>query len=218
MACIIDDLKKVIKSVMNDKATPYLENLDTLKKNLQASKVVEVKGYDPENKDNLLSVYHSPKDWKQFTYDNKKFSSIEGAYKYALVKKAKGVEAGNKFYSAEATSKNGKTYRKNEGYTARSSAGMVLREETISDQYKLDEMEKILTAYFTTNEDAKQMLLDTGNSTIKHKQGQKDTSPQIYNKVIGKVRDKLRDDYIKQNATKGTTFNQKAEDIKNKIC
>jgi len=216
MACIIDAVKTKLERVMKDGASPYLESLDTLKSNVQAGVVVEVKGYDPENKENLLSVYHSPKGWKQFTYEGKKFSSIEGAYKYALVKKAKGEKAGNEFYSAKATSKNGKTYRKNEGYTARNSANETLREEMIGEQYKLDEMEKILTAYFTTNKDAQDMLLDTGSRTVKHNSGAKDTSPEVYNKVIGKVRYTLANGPIKQSTN--TAHQQEVDDMRNKIC
>lgn len=192
MACIIDIVKAKLAEEMGDGASPHLLELDTLKSNVQAGTVVEVKGYDPENKENLLSVYHSPSGWKQFTYDGKKFSTIEGAYKYALVKKVGKEKAGNAFYNATATSKGDKTYRKNEGYTARNSTSDTLREETIDEQYKLDEMETVLMAYFTANENAKKMLLDTGNRTVKHKYGAKDTSPQVYNKVIGKVREQLK--------------------------
>ena len=228
MACIIDAVKARLEQVMKDGASPYLESLDTLKKNVQAGTVVEINGNDFKSEQNWLSVYDY-KAGKQFSYEGKHFSSIEGAYKYGLIKKAQGESAAEKFYQEKRA---GTSYRKNEGHTAKNTAKQTLREDTIDEKFKLEEMEKVLMSYFTANPNAKQMLLDTGNRTVKHKYGAKDTSPQVYNKVIGKVRDTLLNGPVEKKSASNVTLNStkvredavdelfqhQVDDIKNKIC
>jgi hypothetical protein len=210
MACIIDIVKAKLAEEMGDGASPHLLELDTLKSNVQAGTVVEVNGNDFGNKQNWLSVYDYGAG-KKFKYQGNNFSSIEGAYKYGLIKKAQGLPAAEKFYDKKRPNT---SYRANEGHTAKNEASKTLREETINEQYKLDEMETVLMAYFTANPNAKKMLLDTGNRTVKHKYGAKDTSPQVYNKVIGKVREQLKDGPVGTQ----TSHQQQVDDIKNKIC